>query len=128
MSAETATTILYCLFFFFLGVAAVLAIGQRFYANYRKKLDAQAEDILAAAKREAETRGNEMIVRAKEQSLEIKAQLEHELAGQRAQQSRLLEKLEQRESKLSAQEEGLVKQQRGLENSQTRLTKQMQSV
>ncbi|TWT69087.1 ribonuclease Y [Crateriforma conspicua] len=123
MTAETAQFILYCLFFFFLGVAAVLAVAQRMYARFQQRLETQAKEIKEAAKREAEVERNRIIVDAKEQALQLRRDAEQELAVERNQQHKLISKLERREELLVTQEESLIKQQRGLEHSQTVLTK-----
>ena len=128
ITAETATTILYCVFFFLLGVAAVLAVIQRLYARYRKRLEDEAEKVIDAARRESETQHHQILVEAKESAMELKAKAEEEIAALRNTQLQRDAKLDRREEQLNQQEEALRKQQRGLEASQNRLSAQLEGV
>ncbi|MEM9588891.1 MAG: ribonuclease Y [Planctomycetota bacterium] len=128
MTPELATTILYSLFFFFLGVAAVLAIGQRFWGRFQAKINADREQALEASRREAEASRSELMVEAKEQAMQIRNQAEREANQIRQQQLQAEQKLDRREEKLTAREETLSKAQRGLESTQTRLAAQMRGL
>src|SRR6056297_2579397 len=128
MTAETAQTILYCLFFFLLGVAAVLAVVQRLYSKFQEKIQSQADQLKVSARKEAEVERNQMLVDAKDKAYEIKAAAEKEIAAERAQQNRLLQKLEHRREVLAKQEESVQKQQHRIESDQSQLNSQLQSV
>ncbi|KLU04009.1 Hydrolase (HAD superfamily) [Rhodopirellula islandica] len=128
MNPQLASTILYCLFFFFLGIAAVLAFIQRQAVKRRERLEAEAEAVLETARREAETRGNQIIVDARENALAIKANADREVAAMRETEQIRDRKLDAREDQLASGQESLRKAQRGLESSQTRLAAQMRNL
>ena len=128
MSPSTAETILYCLFFFFLGIAAVLAVVQRLHVQRKGRLDQEVAATLESARREAETRSNQLVLEAREKSLQIKADTEREVAAMREKEQARDRKLDQREEQLSAAQESLRNAQRGLESSQNRLAAQMRTL
>lgn len=128
MSSETATLVLYCLFFFFLGMAAVAAVVQRLAAQRRAANEAEAARIIESAHREAETRGNQIVVEAREKALAIKADAEADAARRREEELQRDRKLDAREEQLAVGQDSLRKAQRGLESSQTRLAAQMRTL
>ena len=101
MNPELAQTILYCLVFFFLGIAAVMAWFQRQSANRTSRLAQEAEAILDNARREAETRSAQIVLEARESSLAIKADTEREVIAMR-------EKEQARDRKLDAREDQIA--------------------
>ena len=97
--------------------------------NKRKaKLQEEAGQFLASARRQSETEHSEMLVAAKEAALEAKAESEEELAASRKSQVQREQKLDRRDEQLQQQEDALRKQQRGLESSQTRLATQLKGL
>ena len=128
MDPITAQTILYCLVFFFLGIAAVLAWIQRQATQRAERLTAEADSILEAARREAETRGAQIVLESREKSLAIKAEAEKEVATMREQEQVRDRKLDAREDQLAASQDQFRKAQRGLEGSQNRLAAQMRNL
>ncbi|MFG0288186.1 MAG: ribonuclease Y [Rhodopirellula sp. JB044] len=128
MNPEIATTILYCLFFFFLGVAAVLGIAQRHAARRAARLQEEADSILSVARREAENESAQIVLDAREKALAIKAETERDLAALKEQELQRDRKLDAREDQLTANQEALRKAQRGLESSQNRLAAQMRTL
>ncbi|TWT98909.1 ribonuclease Y [Neorhodopirellula pilleata] len=128
MNPELAQTILYCLFFFFLGIAAVMAWIQRQSARRAARLAAEADSILETARREAENKGAQIVLEAREKSLAIKAEAEREVAAMREKEQIRDRKLDAREDQLSVSQEALRKAQRGLESSQNRIAAQMRTL
>ncbi|WP_283430675.1 ribonuclease Y [Neorhodopirellula lusitana] len=128
MNPELAQTILYCLFFFFLGIAAVLGYIQRQAAKRAARLSQEAEAILDAARREAENRSAQVVLEAREKSLAIKADTEREVVAMREKEQARDRKLDAREDQISASQDSLRKAQRGLESSQNRLAAQMRTL
>jgi ribonuclease Y len=128
MNPEIATKILYCLFFFFLGVAAVLAWIQRQSIKRNERLNEEAESVISVARREAETQAAQVILDAREKAITIKADTERELATLRDAELARDRKLDAREDQLAANQEALRKAQRGLESSQNRLAAQMRGL
>jgi ribonuclease Y len=102
---------------------AVLMMGyQRWKTSvYKIRLAERADELLNEANREAESLKSQILLEAKEEALEIKANGEAELAEARRMQLAREEKLDRRSEQLEQQEASLRKQQRGLENSQSRL-------
>ena len=128
MNPELAQTILYCLFFFFLGIAAVMAWIQRQSARRATRLAAEADSILETARREAENKGAQIVLEAREKTLAIKAEAEREVAAMREKEQIRDRKLDAREDQLTASQEAIRKAQRGLENSQNRIAAQMRTL
>ncbi|MEM9644952.1 MAG: ribonuclease Y [Planctomycetota bacterium] len=111
MTAETAQIVLYCLFFFFLGVAVVLAIAQRLYAKFRAGLQRRSEEVEANAIKAAEVKRGEILVLAKEEAHQIKRDAEQEAAKQLQTHGAKLGQLQLREASLKQQEAVIEKQQ-----------------
>ena len=111
-------------------VGVAIAVG--FYKLLEKKrkarLEKEAEQLLDAARRQAETERNEVLIAAKETALSIKAESDEELVAGRKSQAQREQKLDRREEQLQQQEDSLRKQQRGLESSQTRLATQIKGL
>jgi ribonuclease Y len=111
-------------------VGVAIAVG--FYKLLEKKrkarLEKEAEQLLDAARRQAETERNEVLIAAKETALSIKAESDEELVAGRKSQGQREQKLDRREEQLQQQEDSLRKQQRGLESSQTRLATQIKGL
>ncbi len=128
MPAETATTILYCVVSFMLGAAAMFAGLLVYRSQNRQKLQAEADQILEAARRDSETERNRLLVDAKESVIKLKAEADHEIAELRRAQLQRDQKLDRRDEQLTQQEESLRKQQRGLEESQSRLESQLRDL
>lgn len=128
MNPEIAKTILYGLFFFFLGIACVLGYLQRIAARRNAKLHNEAKSILSAARLEAENQSAQIVLGAREKALAVKAEAERELAAMKEIEQARERKLDAREDQISANQESLNKAQRGLENNQTRLAAQMRSL
>lgn len=128
MEPKNAQTILYCLVFFFLGIAAVLAWIQRQSAKRSARLAAESEASLEAARREAENQGAQIVLESREKSLAIKAETEREVAAMRDREQARDRKLDAREDQLAASQDQHRKAQRGLEGSQNRLAAQMRNL
>lgn len=128
MTAETATTILYCLFSFLFGAAVAIAVGAALYQRNRERWKGEADQIIVAARREGEAECNQLLLQAKESAFEIKAEADKEIASARQQHAQREQKLDRREEQIAQQEDALRKQQRGLESSQHRLAKQMRGI
>lgn len=128
MPAETATTILICIVSFLLGVAASMAALFVYRGKARQAIEAEAERILLAARKESETEHHRRLVVAEESAIKRKAEADHEIAELRHAQRQREQKLDRREEQLSQQETTRRQQQRGLESSQTRLEAQLKAV
>ncbi|MEM6778412.1 MAG: ribonuclease Y [Planctomycetota bacterium] len=128
MSPETASQILYGLFLVCLGMAAAIAFVQWSAARRRARIEAEAQQIIETAQREAATRRDQIIVDARENALAIKSESEAEIAQNRLAEKQRDQKLDLREEQLAASQESLRKAQRGLESSQTRLAAQMRQL
>ncbi|MEM6472594.1 MAG: ribonuclease Y [Planctomycetota bacterium] len=102
---------------------AVLMMGyQRWKTTvYKIRLAERADKLMNEANREAESLKTQILLEAKEESLEIKGRVEDELKESRRLQLKREEKLDRRSEQLDQQESDLRKHQRGLESSQSRL-------
>ena len=94
---------------------------------YRIRLQEKADEVLDAANREGKSLRTQLLLEAKEEALQVKADGEKQVSKQRRQVEQREEKLDRREELLQQQEESLRKQQRGLESSQVRLETQIKS-
>ncbi len=128
MNPEIATTILYCLVWFFLGIAVVLGWGRRQAIKRDERLRSEAAALLSAAQRDAETSAAKVVLEARENAISIKLATEREVALLKEKEAARDRKLDIREDQLAANQETLQKAQRGLENSQTRLAAQMREL
>ncbi|MEO1617201.1 MAG: ribonuclease Y [Planctomycetota bacterium] len=109
---------------------AVLMLGyQRWKTTvYKIRLAERADKLMDEANREAESLKTQILLEAKEESLDIKSRAEEELKESRRMQLHREEKLDRRSEQLDHQEDALRKQQRGLENSQARLDKEIKEL
>ncbi len=128
MNPEIATTILYCLICFFLGIAVLLGWGKRQATKRDERLRSEAASLLSAAQRDAETSAAKVVLKARENAISIKLDTEREVALLKEKEAARDRKLDIREDQLAASQETFQKAQRGLENSQTRLAVQMRDV
>ncbi len=128
MNPDIATTILYCLFGFFLGVGVVLIWGKRQAAMREVRLRSEAASLLAATQRDAETNAAKVVLEAREKAISIKLDTERDIALLKEKELARERKLDVREDLLAANQESLQKAQRGLENSQNRLAAQMREL
>lgn len=128
MNPEIATTILYCLVCFLLGIVAVLAWGKWHAKRRDERLRGEAASILSAAQRDAETTAAKLVVAARENAISIKLEAERDVAMLKENELVRDRKLDIREDQLAASQESLQKAQRGLENSQSRLATQMRDL
>lgn len=128
LTPQNAVFVLYCVFFFFLGIAVFLALVQRWYTRRKASLEAEAQAVIEAARKEADVESNRMIVAAKEKALAVKAEADREIAALREKELARDRKLDAREAQLAEQQDQLHKAQRGLESSQNRLAAQMRQL
>jgi ribonuclease Y len=127
-AAMTSTMILISLVSLLAGSGATYGIFKLHQAKHREQLQAEAQRVLDAARRQAETERSEYLLQAKESALATKAAADEELALARKTQLQREQKLDRRDELLQQQEEGLRKQQRGLEMTQNRLATQMRAL
>ncbi len=112
----------------FLSGASLMIFYQRWKRSvYRIRLQEKADEVLDAANREGKSLRTQLLLEAKEEALQVKADGEKQVSKQRRQVEQREEKLDRREELLQQQEESLRKQQRGLESSQVRLETQIKS-
>ncbi|WP_146393583.1 ribonuclease Y [Allorhodopirellula solitaria] len=128
MNPEVATTILYCLVCFFLGIAAVYVWGHYHAARRGERLRIESEALLTAAQREAETTAAKIVLEAREKAISIKLDTDREIAQLKEKEAARDRKLDAREDQLTAGRESLQKAQRGLEGSQARIADQMRGL
>ncbi len=110
------------------GSALTLAYFKTTDRHRQESLHQEAQRVLDAAHREAETERSQILVQAKELALTSKAAADQEAAEARQLLAGRELKIDRREDLLHQQEESLRKSQRGLESSQTRLASQMRGV
>lgn len=106
-------------------VAATIAWFQLRQKRQQASARSAADQLLRRAEEEAETLRAKKLVEAGEQALELRKEVQRELAEQRNSQQARQEKLERREEQVICGEDHLRKQQRGLEATQQRLASQL---
>ncbi len=124
----TSTIALYCLLSLLVGIGIAFGFGKWTESTRRSKHQQEADQILAAAREQAETQRGKLLLDAKEAALATKAAAEEEIAAGRKSHLQREQKLDRRDELLSQQEDTLRKQQRGLESSQNRLATQMRGL
>ena len=121
-------TILQILIALMVGSALTFAFFKVTETKRKAKLQEEADQFLASARRQSETERSEMVVAAKEAALAAKSEADDELSAGRKSQLQREQKLDRRDEQLQQQEDAFRKQQRGLESSQTRLTTQLKAL
>ena len=121
-------TILQILIALMVGSALTFAFFKVIETKRKAKLQEEADQFLASARRQSETERSEMVVAAKEAALAAKSEADDELSAGRKSQLQREQKLDRRDEQLQQQEDAFRKQQRGLESSQTRLTTQLKAL
>ncbi len=124
----TPTIALCCLVSLLAGMAIIFGYFQWTDSARQAKLKEEAEKLLEAARESAETERGQLLLKAKESALAIKAAAEEEVAAGRKSHLQREQKLDRRDELLQQQEDSLRKQQRGLESSQNRLAAQMRGL
>ncbi len=112
---------------FVLSSLGTLGLVKWLEASGRRDARTEAERILAAAESDAQNRKDRAALEAKEAALAIKADADREIASQREQLRTQAQEVKQQEAKLQQWEETLGKQARGNENTQLRLTNQLEA-
>ncbi|MEX0824830.1 MAG: ribonuclease Y [Pirellulaceae bacterium] len=113
---------------FVLGSLGTLGLVKWLEASGRRDARCEAERILAIAQDEAQNKKDRASLEAKEAALTIKADAEKKIAAAHEKVQVREQKLDQRDEKLHQWEESLRKQARGNENTQLRLTNQLEAV
>ena len=124
----TSTMILIGLVSLLAGSGLTFGLFKLSESKRREKLKEETDQILSAARQQAETEKSQFLLEAKETALATKAAAEEEITSARKTQMQREQKLDRRDELLQQQEDGLRKQQRGLEMSQTRLATQMRGL
>ena len=118
---DYATFLLICLLAGLAGAVLMMGYQRWKMESLKIRLAEKADALMDEANREAEALRAQILLEAKEEALVIKTNGEAELAESRRIQLLREQKLDRRSEQLESQEADLRKQQRGLENTQSRL-------
>ncbi len=109
------------------GCLLTLGIEKWIRTNRRREAEGEAQRILELARGEAANLKDRAALEAKEAALAVKSAAEQEISAAKDKVRSESLKLQQQRDALAAQEASLQKQARGLENTQQRLTAQIET-